>query len=119
MVFKGGCPSELFTPQETVREKPPQQKIGPTDSCVVDPFAKKQTVVATCTYTVDVPDSTMGQPKELPWNHKLHNCFIKRASISIAKIVFKGGCPSELFTPQETVRENPPQLKIGPTAVEG
>ena len=29
-----------------------------------DPFAKKQTDVATCTYTIDVPDFTMNQPKQ-------------------------------------------------------
>ena len=46
---------------------------------------------------------------ELTWNQKHHSCFINIASISIAKMVFKGGCPSELFTPQETVREKPPQ----------
>ena len=46
---------------------------------------------------------------ELTWNHKLHSCFIKRASSSIAKMVFKGGCPSELCTPQEAVMKKPPQ----------
>ena len=63
MVFKGGCPSELFTPQETAREKPPQQKIGPTAVWLIH-LQKKQTDVATCTYTIDVPDSTIEQPKQ-------------------------------------------------------
>ena len=60
---------------------------------------------------------------ELAWNQKLHKCFIKKASISIIKMVFKGVfkgvCPSEQFTPQEAVSKKPPQLKIGPTAVAG
>ena len=48
---------------------------------------------------------------ELTWNQKLHSCFIKKASISIAKMVFKGGCPSELFTPQEAVRNKNTPIK--------
>ena len=34
------------------------------DNCEVDPFEKKETDVATCTYAIDVPDSTMDQPKQ-------------------------------------------------------
>ena len=63
MVFKGGCPSELLTHQETVREKPPQLKIGPTAVRLIH-LQKKQTDVATCIYKIDVPDSTMDQPKQ-------------------------------------------------------
>ena len=64
MVFKGGSPSELFTPQGAERKTQPQKKYAP-QLWKVDPFAQKmETAVAIRTYTIDVPDSTMDQPKQ-------------------------------------------------------
>ena len=62
MVFKGDA-LQSCAPLKKHREKTIPIKNRP-HSCVVDPFAKKETDVATCTYTIDVPDSTMDQPKQ-------------------------------------------------------
>ena len=96
---------------------PPRNSKGKTTpiknrphSCEVDPFAKKENWCCHlyfynwCARLHHVPIKT-----EMTWNQKHHNCFIKRTSISIATMVFKRGCPWELFTPQEPVREKPPQ----------
>ena len=105
-------------PQETVREKPPQK--NRPHSCVVDPCAKKQTEVATCTYTIDVPDSTMDQSKQ-NWLgiRSITIASSKEHRFQLQKWFSKGGgCPSELCTPQEAVRKKTPQSKIGLISVE-
>ena len=112
--FQRGMPFRAVHPPRNSKGKTTPIKNRP-HNCEVDPFARKETDAATCTYTIGLHHELT--KTELTWNQKLHTCFITRVSISIAKMVFKGICPSELFAPQETVREKPPQLKIGPTAV--
>ena len=61
--FQRGMPFRAVHPPRTSKGKTTPIKNRP-HSCEVDPFAKKQTDVATCTYTIDVPDFTMNQPKQ-------------------------------------------------------
>ena len=60
--FQRGMPFRAVHPPRNSKGKTTTIKNRP-HRCEVDPFAKQKTDVATCTYTVDVPDFTMNQPK--------------------------------------------------------
>ena len=112
--FQRGMPFRAVHPPRNSKIKTTPTKNRP-HSCVVDPFAKKQTDVATCTYTIDVPRLHHGPTKtELTWSQKHHSCFIKRASISIAKIVFKGGGPVRAVNPPRSSKKKTIPIKNRP-----
>ena len=61
--FQRGMPFRAVHPPRNSKGKTTPIKIGPTAVRLIH-LPKKKTDVATCTYTIDVPDFTMDQPKQ-------------------------------------------------------